>query len=203
MTKAELREQARLEAERKAAPLHLLYLINLTATQLLKGLDGGATCEGVTLFPLELPPSQKKWCKEQLAKIIRWNVACLERYGWDFSTNKKPSKWWESVQQKANLLGSAVMHYAPEATYADHCLIQMIVAETAWVGVRVNQKDKSRESKWLSQTLDTFTSRFVDEGDRVDWAATDVYMAIAPILEGSEPFRALDFNNIQAWSARP
>lgn len=200
LTKAELREQARLEAERKAAPLHLLYIINLTATQFLKGLDGGDTCEGVTLFPLELPPLQKKWCKEQLAKIIRWNVACMEKYGWDFSTNKKPSKWWESVQQKAELIGNAIMHYAPDATYAQHCIVQMSVAELAWRGVRVFQNDMSNEGKWLSQTLDTFVSRFMDEGDNVDWAATDVYMAIASILEGLEPYRKLDLETISAWS---
>lgn len=199
MTKAELREQARIQAELKNAPIHLLISINNMATQILAGLDGGKVIEGVQVPALHLPPKHEKWCREQLAKIIRWTAANMERYGFDFR-GKYPSNFWESGNKKIGLIGQAVRHYARDCEYDEQCIVQMIVAEVAWVGVRVRNKDKSREARWLSQTLDTFTSKFIDEGDKVDWAATDVYMAIAPILEGREPYRKLDFNSIQAWS---
>ena len=201
MRKAEMRELARQQAELAAAPIHLLIAINNMCTQVQYGLDGGRIVEGVKVPALELPPAQEKWCREQLAKIVRWTAANMERYGFDFRS-RASAGLWKSGGEKVKLIGQAILHYAQGCEYEEHCIIQMIVAEAAWVGVRVRNKDKSREAKWLSQTLGTFTSKFIEEGDRVDWWATDVYMAIAPILEGAEPFRKLDFNNIQSWSAR-
>ena len=118
MTKAEMREQARIQAELKNAPIHLLIIINNMATQILAGLDGGKVIEGVQVPALRLPPKHEKWCREQLAKIIRWTAANLARYGFDFS-GKYSSAFWESGNEKVRLRAQAIQHYARDSSR--HC----------------------------------------------------------------------------------
>ena len=201
--KAEERERRRLEAEKRNSPIHLLVIINNMTTQIIYGLEGGRKVEGVQVPALHLKnESQVKWCKEQCAKIIRWTAANLERYGFQFGKNM-PSGLWHTGLEKIMLVGKAITHYAPTASYQDQCLIQLIVAELAWHNVCAARGDKSREAKYLKQTLGTFTGRFIDDDgeDPISVAANDVYMAMDDILDGSTPVHNRDFSQIEAWSA--
>ena len=186
------------QAERKNAPVHLLVAINTMCPHLQYGLHSGKVVSGVKVPALHLPPAQAKWCRQQLAKIVRWTAVNMERYGFSFS-GRISVGLWRTGGEKIHLIGSAIQHYAPTCGYENHVIIQLIVAETAWIGVRVQNHDTSREAAWLSQTLDTFTSRFTDGEDEISRWATDVYMAIGPMLNGTETVRAVDFNNIPAW----
>ena len=201
--KASERELRKLEAEKRNSPIHLLVIINNMVTQIIYGLEGGKKVEGVQVPALNLTkPGQKKWCLQQCAKIIRWTAANLERYGFQFGKNM-PSGLWNTGLEKILLVGKAISCYAPLSSYQDQCIIQLIVAETAWHNVCVQRGDKSREAKWLKQTLATFTDRFTDEDgeDDISIAATDVYMAINDILDGRTPVHNRDFSQIPAWSA--
>lgn len=196
--KAEKDARRAAQAELKNAPVHLLIAINNMCTQIQYGLDGGKVVSGVKVPALSLPPAQAKWCQQQLAKIVRWTAVNMERYGFSFTGNTSAGLW-RTGGEKIHLIGKAIQHYAPACGYENHVIIQLIVAETAWIGVRVQNHDNSREAAWLSQTMDTFTSRFTDGEDDISRWATDVYMAIGPMLNGTETVRAVDFNNIPAW----
>lgn len=201
--KAAERERRRIEAEKRNAPIHILIIINNMVTQIIYGLEGGKKVEGVQVPALNLTDKkQTKWCLQQCSKIIRWTAANLERYGFKFGVNM-PSGMWNTGLEKVLLVGKALTHYAPALSYQDQCIAQLIVAELAWHNVCVHENDKSREAKWLKQTLDTFTGRFIDEEgeDNISVAANDVYMAIDDILDGSTPVHNRDFSQIEAWSA--
>ena len=146
------------QAELKNAPVHLLIAINNMCTQIQYGLDGGKVVSGVKVPPLHLPHTQAKWCRQQLAKIVRWTAVNMERYGFSFSGNASAGIW-RTGGEKIHLIGSAIQHYAPQCGYENHVIIQLIVAEVVWIDVRVKHHDNSRQAIWLSQTLDTFTSR--------------------------------------------
>lgn len=192
------KEARRLEAERKAAPIHMLLIINNMATQILYGLEGGKVLSGVAVPELILPKGQKTWCEQQLAKVIRWTAANLDRYGFQWG-GRVANGLWDSGLEKIKLIGRAIDHYAPETSYHDSVIIQLIVAELVWSNICVDRDDQSREAKWLSQTLDTFTSKFTDGEDSLAVTATDIYMAICHKLDGSEAMTKEPFG--PAWSA--
>lgn len=198
LSKAVMKELARQHREREMAPVHLLLLINNMCTQILTGLDGGKVINDVHVPRLFLPKKHERWAREQLARIIRWNAACLEKLG--FFTNKISAGVWNTAQAKCRLIGEALKAFAGELSYDEAVIAQMIVAETAWRGVRIGKKDNSQEARYLSSTLDTFTRKFIDVEDRTDVAAFDAYMALAPILQGDEEVRNLDFSQEKQWS---
>lgn len=189
VSKKELRRQ---EAEKKNAPIHLLLIINNMCTQILYGLDGGKVVEGVKVPELKLPKGQKTWCEKQLAKVVRWTAVNLERHGFDFG-KKSSAGLWESGMEKVRLIGKAISHYAPQAEYQDACIIQLIVAELAWHNVCLHYGDEAKEANWLKQTLATFTDKFTDGDDFIAEAATDVYMAVDDILDGTTAVYNRDF----------
>lgn len=196
--KKDRKKTAKRDAELKNAPVHLLIAINNMCTQIQYGLDGGKIVSGVKVPPLHLPPAQAKWCQQQLAKIVRWTAVNMERYGFSFTGNTSAGLW-RTGGEKIHLIGKAIQHYAPTCGYENHVIIQLIVAETAWIGVRVQNHDNSRAASYLSQTMDTFTLRFTDGEDEISRWATDVYMAIGPMLNGTETVRTVAFDNVPAW----
>lgn len=199
LSKAVMKELARQHRDREMAPVHLLILINNMATQILTGLDGGKVISGVHVPRLILPKTQEKWAREQLARIIRWDAVCLEKLG--FFTNKISAGVWSTALEKCRLIGEALKAFAGELSYDEAVIAQLIVAETAWRGIRIGKKDNSQEARYLSSTLDTFTRRFIDIEDRTDVAAFDAYMALARILQGDEEVRNIDFLREKQWSA--
>lgn len=191
--KAADKELRRKAAEKRNAPIHLLIIINNMVTQIIYGLEGGKLVEGVQVPALDLPQGQKTWCLKQCAKIIRWTAANLQRYGFKFGVNM-PSGLWHTGLRKVLLVGRAISHYAPQAQYQDQCIIQLIVAETAWHNICFDQADKSREAKWLSQTIATLTDKFTDGEDFVATAATDVYLHLPDMLDGTATVDSVSFS---------
>lgn len=197
--KADKQAARQAEAERRNAPVHLLIAINNMAMQVMYGLEGNTVLQGVKIPSLSMgTPARDKKAMEQMARVIRWTAACMEKHGFSFS-GKPPAGLWRMGEEKIHLISNAISHYVPGIAYEHRVIVQMIVAETAWCGCRVNLGDNSREAKYLQSTLDTFTSKFTDGEDELSRWATDVYMAIGGILNGSEPLRKVDFNAIPAW----